>query len=104
VGDVNRLVQSGRDLLRVNPGLGEAEFRKRLLDRAVAEDQGLKAEAAGQGGGVYAEGLGFFQLLLFPFFIGRWMQYRRRLAQYRADVNESVRVLRQEGHFASGPA
>jgi len=104
VVDANRVVQSGREILRANPGLGEAELRKRLLDRAIAEDEGLKAEGAGQGGGVYAEGLGFFQLLLFPFFIGRWLKYRSRLAQYQADIDEAVKVLRQEGHFAAGPA
>jgi hypothetical protein len=87
------LVKTGRDLLRETPSLNEAQVRDRLLDLLLAEDHGLQVEGA----------MSAMDFLIFPF-IYRWVRFRRRLSQYRADVDEVVRVLRSVGRFASGPA
>jgi hypothetical protein len=105
MADVSKLLDAGRALLREQPGLTEAEFRSRMLERFRASDQGLQRDQAsmtaspGQG-----QADGVFAIFLLPWAVCRWLGWRGRLARHRAEMDEAVRVLRAEGHFASGPA
>jgi hypothetical protein len=105
IDNVNQLVESGRCLLREHPGLTEAEFRNRMLERFRARDQGLQSDTANMTVVPDAgSGSGLFAIVLLPWVAFRWLGWRGRLARHRADMEEVVHVLRREGHFASGPA
>jgi hypothetical protein len=92
----------GRQLLLENPQLTEVEFRRLMLERFQANDQRLQADRrnmiAGPGSG---EADGVFAVFALPWTIFRWLGWRGRLARHRAEVDETVRLLRQEGHFGS---
>src|SRR5262249_3712036 len=103
--DVSKLVEAGRQLLRENPRLTEAEFRHLMLERFRADDQGLQQDktsmTASPGHGA-ADGI--FACFLLPRTVFRWRGWRGRLTRHRTEMDEVVRVLRGEGHFASAPA
>jgi hypothetical protein len=103
MGDVNQLVESGRHLLRENPGLTEAEFRNLMLGRFRANDQGLKHDKTNMTGGPADPVGGVFSLFMMPWILFRWLGWRSRLARHHADMDEVVRTLRREGQFASEP-
>ena len=103
--DVKQLLETARSILRENPGLAEAEFRELMLERFREADQGLQKDAGNMvvGGDPGPTG-GVFALFMLPWTLFRWLGWRGRLAKHRADLDEVVRVLRQEGHFAPKPA
>ncbi len=102
MGGEGQLLQTGRELLREKPGLSEGDFLHLMLEHFRANDGDLEADAdlmppAGPGGNAWA----FVALPILYF--RRWRRWRRRLARHRSEMDEAVRVLRLEGHFAARP-
>jgi hypothetical protein len=101
MGDVNRLTEAGRCVIRENPGLTEDEFRDVMLERFRAEDQGLEQDRRNMTVTPASDsGSAFFRALLLPWVAFRWLGWRGRLARHRAEIDQVVQVLRREGHFA----
>src|SRR5262245_5061434 len=98
------LVETGRQLLRENPRLTEAEFRQLMLERFRANDQGLQRDKANMVASPGSATDGVFAVFALPWTFFRWLGWRGRLARHHADINEVVQMLRSEGHFGSEPA
>lgn len=95
---VDDIVAKGRALLGENPALGEADFRHRIMQEIIAED-----EAARPGSTSALAGSGAFgaviMLFLLPVFLFRWLNWRGKLARYEADIAAAIMMLREEGFF-----
>jgi hypothetical protein len=103
MGDLNELVETGRQFLRDKPGLTEVAFRDLMLERFRANDQGLQHDKSNMSGGPADPVGGVFSVLTLPWILFRWLGWRRRLARHHADMDEVVRMLRREGQFAAEP-
>ena len=105
MNDVNELLKVGRTLLEAQPALTEAEFRKVMLERFRSNDQGLQKDRANMSvTPTVGETNGLFAVFALPWIAFRWMGWRGRQACHQADMDEVVRRLRAEGHFAPQPA
>jgi hypothetical protein len=86
----SKLVESGRQLLRENPSLTEAEFRDRMLDWFRAADRGLQQDTANMAVTPAAEpGSAVIAVFMLPWTIFRWLGWRGRLARHRAEMDEA---------------
>ena len=101
MGDVSRLIEGGRQLLREDPALDEAGFRNRMLERFRANDQGLQDDQRNMNSGMNPAA-GVFSVILLPWAFFRWLGWRGRLARHHADMDEVIRTLRREGRFETG--
>jgi hypothetical protein len=102
--DVKYLVETGRQILHANPHLTEAEFRNLMLEHFRASDKKLQEDKANMivsPGDSWDGVLALFEL---PWTVFRWLGWRDRLAGHHAEIDEVVRVLRGQGHFAPAPA
>jgi hypothetical protein len=100
--DVKHLLEAGRQVLRQNPRLTEAEFRSLMLERFRAGDQGLQRDKAGMTASPgHGAADGVFAVFLLPWTIFRWLGWRGRLTRHHAEMGEVVGVLRGEGYFTS---
>jgi hypothetical protein len=104
MGAGNQLIEAGRHLLREKPGLTEAEFRNLMLERFRTNDQGLQDDKRNMSGGPADPVGGLGSVFALPWALFRWLGWRSRLARHRAEVDEVVQRLRQEGRFADRPA
>jgi hypothetical protein len=71
-----------------------------MLEQFRANDQRLQQDRANMTvspGTGDADGL--FAIFALPWTVFRWFGWRGRLGRHRAQMGETVRQLRQEGHF-----
>ncbi len=98
-GDANPWLEQWRHVLREKPKLTEVEFRNLMLECFRASDQRLQNDKANISAGPVDPVGGVFSVLALPWIIFRWLGWRGRLARHHAEMDETVRVLRLEGHF-----
>lgn len=75
-----------------------------MLERFRANDRRLQDDKRNMSSGPADPVGGVFSVIALPLALFRWVGWRNRLARRRAEIDEAVRVLRREGHFAATSA
>ncbi|MBI2808782.1 MAG: hypothetical protein HYX68_27655 [Planctomycetes bacterium] len=96
MADQDVMLEHARKVLRASPECDEAALRTLLTVRFLHEGESDPG-GGGAGGG---EVMAIFFVCLWPFFILKWLAFRRRLREFNEGLDAVTTVLRQEGWFA----